>query len=1006
MRTFFSLIRSGASSLGMALLLGVTLVSAAAAGPYTRLQVLLPGESAAPGTLSGKTGTATAQTSGVPFTVTVRACDDLWDTVPTVSHTMQIQSTDASASLPVPAQLVNGVGTYTVTFNASGAFTVIAHDQTDPTIPNASSSPVQSLVLQGFVFNTISQKHFTAGVPENLTLRAVDPQGNTVTGFSGVVRLKETTSFGDGRATPDSITLVNGTWSGGVAALRADETNINRGNCNFYAWLSTAPGKNGTSDPFVVHPAAFSRVQIVVPGETPLPGSTSGKAGTPASQSAGQAFQVSVWATDAYWNPVVSADNVRVTSSDLLASTPVTGLLTNGFRQFSITLNTVGSQTLSVNDLTNGSILAMTSPGILVQPNAVHHFVINTVTSPQVAGVPVSVTIRATDVSGNTIPNYAGDVNLAANTGAGSISPERVTFTSGTWTGPITFKGAGNNVLFTASDFAAPPHTGASNAFIVNPGPLAGLQVLLPGETASSGEADGRFGTPTVQSAGNAFNLTVRAVDAYWNLVPGINHRVAFASSDSFAIMPADTTLSDGQRLVPVRLHKSGPQRIWVTDLDAPITPDTSSAVTIVGGPFARVLILAPGEYVAPGTASGRAGAATDQSIDYSFTVTVLATDNWWNPVGGVSDAVQLTCDHMADLPPVTNLVDGRADLDVRLRAGGYSLITVADVTNPSKTGSSTQVNAISSGFHLEASVTPASVRAGENFSLTVKVTNNAGSVIQEINSLVTLTVINATDPSHAPGRGVLTPVTVQLLQGQRTVNLKYTFVEAIQIIANDDAGNDPATTNAINITPGLPDRIVFTSSPEWVGGNKLASLSARVEDEFANGVPGAPMGFAVITGNGTLNPIDSQTDATGVARASFLSPRQPEKDLLRATSGSLTADLLLETAFVNPGAAGGHITNYPNPFHPPVQGTTLAWKLDDDATVKVRIFTQSGDLVLERTFARGAVGGVSGLNEWVWDGKNGSGRTVSSGGYLALVEAQGTGETLHVMRRKIAVVR
>src|SRR6185436_12137956 len=213
---------------------------------------------------------------------------------------------------------------------------------------------------------------------------------------------------------------------------------------------------------------------------------------------------------------------------------------------------------------------------------------------------------------------------------------------------------------------------------------------------------------------------------------PGISHRVAFASSDSFAIMPTDTTLSDGQRLVPVRLHKSGPQRIWVTDLDVAITADTSSAVTIVGGPFARVLILAPGEYVAPGTASGRAGAATDQSIDYSFTVTVLATDNWWNPVGGASDAVLLTCDHMADLPPATSLVDGRADLDVRLRAGGYSLITVADVTNPSKTGSSTQVNAISSGFHLEASVTPASVRAGEDFSLTVKVTNNAGSVIQE----------------------------------------------------------------------------------------------------------------------------------------------------------------------------------------------------------------------------------------------------------------------------------
>ena len=1008
MRSLASRIRSGASSLGIAVLLGVTLVSAASAapGPYSRLQVLLPGETAAPGTPSGKSGTPTAQTSGVPFSVTVRACDDTWNTIPGNTHTIQIQATDASATLPVPAQLVDGTGSFTVRFNASGAFTVIAHDQTDPTIPDASSTVVQSLVLQGFAFSTISQKHFTAGNPENMTIRAVDPQGNTVTGFNGVVRLKETTSFGDGRAVPDSITLVNGTWTGGIAALRADETNINRGNCNFYAWLALAESKNGTSDPFVVHPAAFSRVQLIVPGEAALPGSASGKTGTPSSQSAGQAFAVSVWATDAYWNPVPSVDNVRITSSDGAASTPVSGALVNGFRSFNVTLNTVGTQTLTVADLTNGSIQGMTSPGIAVQPNSVHHFVVDPpVASPQVAGVPVAVTIRATDVSGNTIPTFSGDVNLAANTGAASISPERITISNGVWAGNLTFKGAGNNVLFTVTDFAVPPHTGTSNSFVVSPGPLAGLQVLLPGETASSGDPDGRIGTPTIQSAGNPFNLVVRAVDAYWNLVPGINHRVAFASTDSFAILPSpDTTLADGQRIVPVRLHKSGPQTITVTDLDAPIASDTSSPVTIVGGPFARVLILAPGEFVAPGTATGRAGSATDQSINYAFTVTVLATDSWWNPVGGVSDVVRVTCSKDAQLPPDTPLANGRADLAVRLSQGGFSQITVTDVSDPSKTGSWTEVNAISSGFHLEASVSPDSVLAGQNFSITVKVTNDAGSVIQEINSLVTLSVLRAS--STLPGRGQLTPVTVQLLQGQRTVNAQYTYAEAIQIVANDDAGNAPATTNPIVVKPGVPARIEFASSPVWVGGNKVANLTARVEDLYDNGVPNAPMAFALINGTGTLTPIDNSTDANGVARASFLSPRQPEFDLLRATSGALSQDLTLQTAFVDPGAAGGHITNYPNPFHPPVQGTTLAWKLDDNATVRLRIFTLSGDLVFERSFPSGGTGGVAGLNEWVWDGSNGSGRTVSSGGYLALLEAQGSGETMHIMRRRIAVVR
>ena len=58
----------------VALVPGSTAAPAFAAA--SRLQVLLPGESPAPGTSTGKTGTPLAQTAGVPFAITVRACDD------------------------------------------------------------------------------------------------------------------------------------------------------------------------------------------------------------------------------------------------------------------------------------------------------------------------------------------------------------------------------------------------------------------------------------------------------------------------------------------------------------------------------------------------------------------------------------------------------------------------------------------------------------------------------------------------------------------------------------------------------------------------------------------------------------------------------------------------------------------------------------------------------------------------------------------------------------------
>lgn len=1006
MRDLASLFRHRAIAIVVAALLVAAVPRPATAGPYTRLQVLLPGESAAPGTASGKSGTPRAQTSGVPFSATVRACDSGWNTVTSITDAIQMLASDASATLPSTVQLANGTASVTVTFNAGGTFTVYAHELSDGTIPDGTSASVVAMVLQGFVFNSNNQKNRTAGVADNTTIRAVDPQGNTLTGFSGVVRLKETTSFGDGQTTPSSITLSNGQWSGGVACLRADETNVNRGNVNVYAWLDIAPAKNGTSDPFLVHPGPFSRVQLLVPGETPLPGSSSGKSGTPAAQDAGRTFPVSAYATDPYWNPLGSGDNVRITSSDAAASTPVSGVLSGGYRQFNVSLATVGTSTLTVNDLTQAGIQGMTSPGITVVPSSVDHFVVSTLTSPQIAGAPLGVTIRATDASGNTITGYAAEANLAANTGAGSMTPERITFTAGTWSGPMTFRGAGGAVAFNVADFSAPPHSGASNSFTVLPGALAGTQVILPGETARGGTPDGKDGAPLAQTAGSPFTITVRAVDAYWNLVPGVTDLVALGSTDAFAGMPADTTLANGQRLIPVRLFRTGAQRIWARDSSqAGMRADTSSAVTVNGGPFAHVLVLAPGESPAPGTPNGRTGTATDQSINYAFTVTVLATDAWWNPVTGIGDVVHLASDDpLATFAPDAPLVDGAAQMTVRLARGGYDQILVSDVTQPAKSGSPTQVRAISSGFHLEAAVSPAAARAGESFTLTVKVTNDAGSVIQEINSFVTLEVRNAS--SRGAGRGTLLTTQFQLLQGQRSVSETYTFVEPIVVIARDDAGNSPATSNVITVTPGTPATLQLTSTPGWVGGNKHARIAARLIDAYDNGVPGQPVTFVHLSGAGTLTPQDSLTDSTGVAAADFLSARLPGHDGLRAAAAGVSGDLLLETAFVDPAAAGGTVTNYPNPFHPGEQPTIIAWKLDDDATVTLRIFTQSGDLVLRRTFDSGATGGRAGLNEFPWDGRNGRGATVASGGYVALIEAQGTGATLNVMRRKLAAVR
>ena len=995
-------LRGGRSGVWVALLLAAQLYAAPAiAGTFSQLQVLLPGETAAPGTPSGKTGTPAAQTAGIPFLVTVNACDASWNVTPSVTHTIRILSSDASASLPAAAQLAGGTGTYLVILNADGTFSISAHDQSDVTIPDGTSAPVRSFVLQSFDISSIAQPQ-TAGVPFTVTITARNANGELVSGFSGAVRLGQLTSLGTGRISPALVTMTAGQWSGSVTVYRADETAPSGGNAVVTAQVDGSPSQSGTSNGFVVHPGPFHRLQIVMPGESPLPGSVSGLTGVPTSQTAGQSFTVNVSATDDYWNQVPSGDGVQLASSTDPADTPVSGTLSAGFKQLSFTLVTIGTQTVTGTDRTNSGIQAMTSAGIQVVPSGADNFSFSAIASPQVAGVPFTVTIRATDASGNTVYNYAGDAALGPNTGTGTSSPTLITFSAGVWSGPVTMFGAGASVRLTCTDFSTPPRTGTSGNIVVNPATFKKLQVLLPGETPKSGTADGKDGSPNPQMAGNPFPVTIRAVDDYWNVVSGIGDRIVLTSTDAFAGLPAETTLVSGQLVFPGTLYRGGTQTITAHDTTSTaIVDNTSGNVNVVAGPFARVLVLAPGQSPAPGSATGQGGTALDQSINYAFTLSVLATDQWWNPVTGPTDVVHITCaDPLAQVPADQALVNGRADMPLRLSTGGFQEIDVADVTNPSRPGSSTQVRAISTGLHLVASASPSTAVAGRPFTLTVKVTNDAGAVISEVNSTVTIEVRNSN--SHAPGRGTLSTPQFQLLGGQRSITETYTSSEPIVLVAHDDAGNTPATSNTITITPGAPSAVRLASSPPWVGGNRHATLTARVVDTYENGVAGQSVTFQVLSGTGSVTPTDSLSDENGNVRADFLSPRQPETDNIRVASGSFTQDLALQVALVDPAANSAYVTNYPNPFHPPGQGTTLAYKLADQAHVTLRIFTASGDLVLEKTFERAAPGGTAGLNTFVWDGRNAKGDLVASGGYLVLIEAQGTGE----MRRKIAVVR
>src|SRR5207244_1658699 len=106
-----------------------------------RLQLLVPGETAAPGSATGKTADSspTAQTAGTAFTVTVNAVDANWNLIST-NDTVAITSSDANATLPTNAPLVGGTKTFSVTLKTASSKTVTASDSTHTGI-TANTSP-------------------------------------------------------------------------------------------------------------------------------------------------------------------------------------------------------------------------------------------------------------------------------------------------------------------------------------------------------------------------------------------------------------------------------------------------------------------------------------------------------------------------------------------------------------------------------------------------------------------------------------------------------------------------------------------------------------------------------------------------------------------------------------------------------------------------------------------------------------------------------------------------
>jgi hypothetical protein len=553
-------------------------------GSITKMQVIVPGMTARPGTLDGEDGTPMGQIVGQPFYVTVNACDAWWNIIRSgtgSTDTIQLTTNDNTNALaarigqtlaqpPTTGFLTNGTTIMQVQYNQeSSSFFITVSDSSRGGITQDSSPTINVFNIFTFIITgpggaTIGQQ--TAGVPFNIQIVAYSAFGVTATGFNNVtVKLGSNTNYSDSEYCIEpttSATFVNGICNMSVTLYRARTTAVDGSGANIKVKFGNIERESNNFD--VVSGPATS-VLVLVDGMTHKPGlkhvgipGYKGYEGSPKVVEAGQGFSLKVYYVDDNYNRVYSYPSpsyCKLTSTDAaatvngisMASSNVYVTITAGAFETAtgMILRTVpanGYQTITAEP--GGSLPNNTSPPIYIRHTTVDHFGVLVPSSSQTAGVPFNITILALDAYQNVCDDRNGGipfnetVNLAASTGANTMYPGQYTLSKGQVVASVQlFKAPETTARITATYSSI---SGTSNNIVTIPNEYKRLLIYQPvGMNRINGVFTGTspVNFPMVEGAPffptgavvndsthspTGYDFIVYACDAYGNIVENL----------------------------------------------------------------------------------------------------------------------------------------------------------------------------------------------------------------------------------------------------------------------------------------------------------------------------------------------------------------------------------------------------------------------------------------------------------------------------------------------------
>jgi hypothetical protein len=581
----------------------------------------------------------------------------------------------------------------------------------------------------------------------------------------------------------------------------------------------------------------------------------------------------------------------------------------------------------------------------------------------QAAGVPFDIDVTALDAYGNTVTSFSGNIDITDTTG--SIAPVAAgPFTAGFLdVNGVTITTADSNVDITVQNSAG-VETGVSNSFTVNPG--AATQYVFIGSI------------PDPLQAGETVSVTVQARDAFGNVDATYNASARFSDigADGLAFLTsesgyanADITFAAGVWSGNIRTDTSivnnintigNTAQLQLDELPGPGPSGTTNAFDVEHGPLHHF------EFVTQPPAN--------VDTNTPFNVVVHARDQYNNYVdyagAGIATVSDLTGTVYEDPTPGDDQIDftsvnvggyavGEADVWLVVTAArSNNRVYVTDNVGGSVTGASSLFNVIANQVQVEktADLAPRVALAGETIDIfDIRLTN----VITDAMDVIAVELY-----VESTANGVSSPVAPATLIAGLDV----------EVLSTSDT-----YTGVLN--PGYV-RVDFASPAVQigVGGNETFRVSLTVSSDLS--------AAAVENLRLRIRDVHAENNSSG----SVLTPVNASLQSILIDGNYIRSDI---TQLRDDQGEAAY--NYPNPFNPRNQTTTIVYHSPSAGSTTIKIFTLTGRLVRSISHAAAA-----GSNEVTWDGKNGRGQTVRNGVYVAVIMPPGGTKQMV----KIAVVK